>query len=386
MEEMEKVICKIRFYNEHIDEPRAIFGEITSEIMSHAFDYVFENRRFLFVSNLEGAGCSASIEKCDEGYVWEFVDEKNDDEWYCEARVVYLEKLEKIISQTFVKETKHFKWLASPYTSAPFRNYDPEAEWVWNEIKQSKSYSKFIAEIKENPRQGAESLSEWRSFKSLVYTLAESNPALAFELISLNQKGEDVLNEGIKALQLRCHYWLLKQGFVSNLVSYSDSGYSYSDGVIELYTLEFFVHLNQWRTVSNKFFSRTLAHINKVLNECLLGNFSLPIESLKSGMTYDKNNKILSLTLPINLSNPNHPKTLGEIKLEFEVFGKELVNAFKEAEQEEIYQYLLDCYHKVDYTQNDKANYTPKGVFAETNFSLTNLTWVYQNRKIVLVD
>lgn len=380
MEEMEKVICDIEFCNEHIRNPRTLFGEITGKIMSNAFDYIFETRRHVFVSDLEVAGCSALIERCNEGYTWEFIDNENGDECYHVARAVDLEKLEKIISQIFVKETKRFKWLASPYTSAPFRNYDPEAEWVWNEIKKSESYSKFIARIEENPRQGAVSFSDedWDSFKTLIYALAEKKPSLAFELISLNQKGEDVLNEGIKALQLRCHYRLLKQGFVSNLVSYSDSGYSYSDRDISLYTLEFFVNLNQWRTASNKFFSRTLAHINKALSECLLDNFSLPIESLKSGMSYDKDSKILSLNFPINLSNPNHPKTLGEIKLEFKVFGEQLASAFKEAEQDEIYQYLLDCYHKVNYTQD--------GVFSERNFKLTNLTWFYQNREIVLVD
>ena len=86
---------------------------------------------------------------------------------------------------------------------------------LWNEIKKAEGYSLFLsrAEMEDKITQGYISISDWGSFESLVYTLSEKVPSLAFELILLNKKGKEALSEGIKALQERCHYLLLKQGF-----------------------------------------------------------------------------------------------------------------------------------------------------------------------------
>lgn len=378
-EEMEKVICDIKFYSPEGIKAKAIREEITSKIMSNAFDHVFEEKRYLFIPDLEGKGYSAAIRKCEEGYFWEFQDDECCDEWYCESRAVDLEKLENIVSY---KKDKPFKWLSSPYTSAPFRQYDPEAEWIWNKIQETESYSKFLSKIEgeEKITQGFISISDWWSFKSFVYTLAEEVPSLAFELISLNKKGKEALNEGIKALQARCHYWLLKQGIISNLISYSDSEYLYSDTSIRLHSIETFVSINFWRKKSFRNFSKFVETINKLFSECLLTDFSLPIEESQTSVTCFENKGALSLTAPINSTNPNHPKTLGEIKLDFILFKEdnELLNALEGASQDEVRQYLIDCYQKADYTQD--------GVFAEKQFYLDKVTWFYQNQEIVLVD
>ena len=378
IEEVEEIICDINFRNMEIDEPKAIRSEITSKIMRNAFDHIFEETHCLFVPDIEGAGYNALIQKYGDEYMWEFQDNNHLDEWYCERRLVDLEKLEKIIACV---ENKSLKWLAFPYASAPFRDYDPEAKWLWNEIKKADGYSLFLsrAGMEDKITQGYISISDWGSFECLVYTLAEKVPSLAFELILLNKKGKEMLSEGIKALQERCHYWLLKQGFVSNLVSYHDSMRSYSDTLINLHAIETFMSFNFFKKRVPKDFRNTISAINDLFSECLLTDFSLPIGESLANVTYVTNKEVLSLTIPINTTNPNHPKALGEIKLDFEVSmtGNELSQALKGASPDEISQYLLDCYNKVGYTQD--------GVFSEKHLRLKEITWLYQNQEIPLM-